>query len=58
MDFTFSIPQNVVFGAGSLSKLPEIATKLKKSKALIISGPHLENRACRKMLRRTGNCRN
>ncbi|MCR5126054.1 MAG: iron-containing alcohol dehydrogenase [Treponema sp.] len=42
MDFTFSIPQNVVFGAGSLSKLPEIAAKLKKSKALIISGPHLE----------------
>lgn len=42
MDFTFSIPQNVVFGAGSLSKLPEVAAKLKKSKALIISGPHLE----------------
>ena len=42
MDFTFSIPQNVVFGLGSLSKLPEVAAKLKKSKALIISGPHLE----------------
>ena len=42
MDFTFSIPQNIVFGAGALSKLPEIAAKLKKSKALIISGPHLE----------------
>jgi len=42
MDFTFSIPQNVVFGSGSLSKLPEVAVKLGKSKALIISGPHLE----------------
>ena len=42
MDFTFSIPQNVVFGEGALSKLPEVAAKLKKSKALIISGPHLE----------------
>lgn len=42
MDFTFSIPQNVVFGNGSLSKLPEVAKKLGKAKALIISGPHLE----------------
>lgn len=42
MDFTFSIPQNVIFGSGSLSKLPEVAAKLGKSKALIISGPHLE----------------
>ena len=42
MNFTFSIPQNVVFGSGSLSKLPELAAKLGKSKALIISGPHLE----------------
>lgn len=39
--FTFSIPQNVVFGKGSLAKLPELAAKLGKSKALIISGPHL-----------------
>lgn len=39
--FTFSIPQNVVFGSGSLSKLPELAKKLNKSKAFIISGPHL-----------------
>ncbi len=42
MNFTFSIPQNVIFGSGSLSKLPEVASKLGKSKALIISGPHLE----------------
>ncbi|MCQ2578033.1 MAG: iron-containing alcohol dehydrogenase [Treponema sp.] len=42
MDFTFSIPQNVVFGSGSLSKLPDVASRLGKTKALIISGPHLE----------------
>ena len=42
MDFTFSIPQKVVFGSGAISKLPEVAAKLGKSKALIISGPHLE----------------
>lgn len=42
MNFTFSIPQNIVFGAGSLTKLPEEAIKLGKKKALIISGPHLE----------------
>lgn len=42
MDFTFTIPQNVIFGNGSLSKLPEVAKKLGKAKALIISGPHLE----------------
>lgn len=39
--FNFSIPQNVVFGSGSLSKLPELAKKLGKEKAFIISGPHL-----------------
>lgn len=42
MNFTFSVPQNIVFGSGSLSKLPEEAKKLGKKKALIISGPHLE----------------
>ena len=42
MDFSFSIPQNIIFGAKSLLKLPEAAAKLGKKKALIISGPHLE----------------
>lgn len=40
-EFSFSIPQNVVFGAGSLAKLPEVAKKLDKKKGFIISGPHL-----------------
>ena len=39
--FSFSIPQNIVFGRGSLSKLPELAGKLGKKKAFIILGPHL-----------------
>ncbi|MGN0383066.1 MAG: iron-containing alcohol dehydrogenase [Eubacterium sp.] len=39
--FSFSIPQNIVFGKRSLKKLPELAQKLQKKKAFIISGPHL-----------------
>lgn len=39
--FSFSIPQNIKVGAGSLSLLPDLAKELKKSKAYIISGPHL-----------------
>ena len=39
--FSFSIPQNIVFGKGSLKKLPELAKNLQKKKAFIISGPHL-----------------
>lgn len=40
-EFGFSIPQNIVFGNGSLRKLPELAEKLGKKKGFIISGPHL-----------------
>jgi alcohol dehydrogenase len=40
-DFTFSIPQNIVVGKGSLGKLPEIAKKMGGTHAYIISGPHL-----------------
>ena len=39
--FSFSIPQNIIFGAGSLKRLPELAKKLDGRKAYIISGPHL-----------------
>ncbi|MGI6006716.1 MAG: iron-containing alcohol dehydrogenase family protein [Ruminococcus sp.] len=39
--FSFSIPQNIMFGKGSLRRLPETAGLLGKKKALIISGPHL-----------------
>ncbi len=40
-DFSFSIPQNIIFGNGSLSKLPELCAKLGGKKGFIISGPHL-----------------
>lgn len=40
-EFSFSIPQQVKVGAGCLKSLPELAGKLGKSKAYILSGPHL-----------------
>lgn len=40
-DFQFSIPQKVIVGAGSLSKLPGLIQELGKSHAYIITGPHL-----------------
>lgn len=39
--FSFTIPQNIKVGAGSLSLLPSLAKELGKTKACIISGPHL-----------------
>lgn len=41
-EFTFSVPQNIIVGSGTMAKLPEIAKKLGGSHALIISGPNLE----------------
>lgn len=40
-EFTFSIPQEVIVGKGSLKRLPEIAAKLGGKHGFIISGPHL-----------------
>lgn len=40
-DFSFSVPQNIMVGRGSLAKLPEAAKQLGGSHAFIISGPHL-----------------
>ncbi|MDO4467279.1 MAG: iron-containing alcohol dehydrogenase [Bacillota bacterium] len=40
-EYTFSIPQDIVVGKGSLAKLPDYAKKLGGSHAFIISGPHL-----------------
>lgn len=37
-DFNFSIPQDIIFGKGSLKRLPEIAKKAGGKHALIISG--------------------
>lgn len=40
-DFNFSIPQDIIFGSGSLKRLPEALEKLGAKRVLIISGPHL-----------------
>lgn len=40
-NFSFSVPQDIIVGAGSIKKLGECATKLGGTHALIISGPHL-----------------
>lgn len=39
--FTFSVPQNVVVGKGSLSQLRQISRSIGGTHAFIISGPHL-----------------
>lgn len=40
-DFSFSLPQDIVCGKGTLARLPEIAKKLGGKHAYIISGPVL-----------------
>lgn len=40
--YSFSVPQEIVFGRGTLDKLPEYVKKLDCKKAFIISGPHLK----------------
>ena len=40
-NFTFSIPQNILVGRGSLAKLPQVARELGGTHAFFISGPHL-----------------
>ena len=40
--FSFSIPQNVYFGWGSLNDLSDVASKIDAKKAFIVSGPHLK----------------
>ena len=39
--FSFSVPQNITFGAGALDKIPEAVSRMKVTKAFIVSGPHL-----------------
>lgn len=48
-DFTFSVPQNIVVGKGSIRKLPELAKELGGKHAFIISGPHLNKMGVVKM---------
>ncbi|MGM9648428.1 MAG: iron-containing alcohol dehydrogenase [Butyricicoccaceae bacterium] len=41
-EFTFSVPQEIVFGSGSLNRLPELLRKQKAARVLLVSGPHLK----------------
>lgn len=41
-NFNFAVPQDIVFGEGSLKKLPELMKKLGCSKVLVISDPSLK----------------
>lgn len=40
-EFSFSVPQEIIVGKGSLARLPEVAEKLGGKHGFIISGPHL-----------------
>jgi alcohol dehydrogenase len=40
-EFTFSVPQNIIVGQNTMSKLPELAKKLNGTHAMILSGPNL-----------------
>lgn len=40
--FSFSVPQNIIVGRGAIAQLPDVAKKMDKNHAMIISGPHLE----------------
>lgn len=40
--FSFSVPQNIIFGWGAMKKLSENAEKIGGNKGFIISGPHLK----------------
>lgn len=57
-EFSFSVPQNIVAGKGTIKKLPEVAAKLGGKKAFIISGPHLNKigavAACESLLAEAG----
>ena len=41
-EFSFSIPQNILFGEGVLKRLPEAVKKLRGTHAFLISGPTLK----------------
>lgn len=41
-DFAFNVPQDIIFGKGSLKRLPELLEKSGSRKMLLISGPVLK----------------
>lgn len=40
-NFTFSVPQNIIFGKGSISRLPELVKEMGCGHVFIVSDPHL-----------------
>ncbi len=40
-DFSFTVPQNIIVGRGSIARLPEVFKELGATHAFLISGPHL-----------------
>lgn len=56
--FSFSVPQDIIVGKGSLTRLPEVAKKLGGAHGFIISGPHLNKmgivKACADSLEKEG----
>lgn len=57
-DFSFSIPQDIIVGKGSLKKLPDVAKRIGGKHGFIISGPHLNKMGivamCADLLERAG----
>ncbi len=57
-NFHFSVPQDIVFGSGSLEKLPKVFGKMGGNKAFIISGPNVLSKGivdrARKLLQDAG----
>ena len=41
-DYTFKIPQEIVFGPGALKKLPELLKKIGSEKTMVLSDHGLE----------------
>ena len=39
--FSFSVPQKITFGKGALDKISDAVSRMKVTKAFIVSGPHL-----------------
>ena len=56
--FRFALPEEVIFGRGSLARLPELVKRTGARKAFLISGPHLARmgavQRCRDLLSAAG----
>lgn len=57
-EFTFSVPQKIMVGSGTLAKLPQAAAALGGTHGFLISGPHLNKmgivKACMEALANAG----